>query len=283
MTAKAHIDRDDLFRRYVVEREGASSIASSMGVSTRVVTRRLNEHGIAQRSQSEANALRTLSDAARAKSSAAGKGRVTASETRAKIAAANRGRVVSEETRLLLANRQRGRPSYWTGKTLPEHVRDAFVGGHVGVPLSVEHRQKISASLTGHKHTPETRLKRSAAVSGDKNPRWGKSPSFGKWSLYTSGATGESQKMRSSWEVAVATGLDAAGIRWLYEPKRFTLTDRTYTPDFFLPDLGIYWEVKGWFQPRDQETIRRFRMECPEETLVVLTKPAIQMLTKERL
>lgn len=87
---------------------------------------------------------------------------------------------------------------------------------------------------------------------------WGKTAPHGQWITYLA-KSGETVRLRSAWEHATAIYLDMRGIRWEYEPHRFRLSDRTYCPDFWLPDLGVYWEVKGWFHNRHQETIRQFR------------------------
>ncbi len=50
---------------------------------------------------------------------------------------------------------------------------------------------------------------------------------------------------RSRLEARWVLTLDCAGLRWEYEPEGYTLSDGTrYLPDFFLPDLGCYAEVK---------------------------------------
>jgi predicted nuclease of restriction endonuclease-like RecB superfamily len=69
--------------------------------------------------------------------------------------------------------------------------------------------------------------------------------------------------------LAVAISLDADGVKYEYEPRRFRLSDRTYVPDFFLPDQGVYWEVKGWMHERHVETIRRFREESGFPLVVI--------------
>jgi hypothetical protein len=76
----------------------------------------------------------------------------------------------------------------------------------------------------------------------------------------------------------VATYLDNLGVRWDYEPKRFDLGRRTYLPDFFLPDNGCYWETKGWFGSDAQAVVSDFRKFYPEECLVVITRPAMEMM-----
>lgn len=103
---------------------------------------------------------------------------------------------------------------------------------------------------------------------GADNPAWGKAPSHGHWHAYAR-KDGTVVKLRSSWELAVATFLDAAGIAWEYEPRRFTLADRTYLPDFWLPTMGVFWEVKGWMHARHEETIRQFRAMQPIPLIVI--------------
>jgi len=64
--------------------------------------------------------------------------------------------------------------------------------------------------------------------------------------------------MRSAWEVQYAKALDLNKIKWLYEPVTFILRNgkRSWTPDFFLPGLNKFVEIKGWFLPRVREKIR---------------------------
>lgn len=54
---------------------------------------------------------------------------------------------------------------------------------------------------------------------------------------------------RSQLEIRFATELQSRGIRWQYEIER--LGTGNYLVDFYLPDLGIWVEVKGKFEPRD--------------------------------
>lgn len=97
---------------------------------------------------------------------------------------------------------------------------------------------------------------------GEQNYFWAK-PSHGKVQTYTR-PDGSDVRLRSTWELAVARWLDRMGIAWEYEPRRFRLEDRTYTPDFWLPTLGVFWEIKGWLHARHAETIEQFRRLHPE-------------------
>ena len=53
-------------------------------------------------------------------------------------------------------------------------------------------------------------------------------------------------RFRSRLEARWAVFFDALGIAWEYEKEGYTLADGTkYLPDFWLPEQGWWWEVKG--------------------------------------
>jgi len=74
--------------------------------------------------------------------------------------------------------------------------------------------------------------------------------------------------------------LDALGVPWRYEPKRFDLGEFTYTPDFYLPDDGAYWEVKGWYTPNSRVKIEAFRLQHPEVPLVLFGKSCVELIER---
>lgn len=49
---------------------------------------------------------------------------------------------------------------------------------------------------------------------------------------------------RSKLEVKWAILLDELGYRWDYEPRNFVVSHGGYLPDFYLPDLKMWAEVK---------------------------------------
>jgi len=52
-------------------------------------------------------------------------------------------------------------------------------------------------------------------------------------------------RFRSRLEARWAVFFDKTGVRWEYEPEGFELTDGgRYLPDFFLPDIGLWVEIK---------------------------------------
>lgn len=60
---------------------------------------------------------------------------------------------------------------------------------------------------------------------------------------------GEKVRLGSGWEVLLATLLDKSGYEWT-QPKPLPWTDSNgkphkYYPDFYLPEYGIYFEVKS--------------------------------------
>jgi len=51
-------------------------------------------------------------------------------------------------------------------------------------------------------------------------------------------------KFRSRLEARWAVFMDAARVRWEYEFEGFQLPSGWYVPDFWLPDLGVWLEIK---------------------------------------
>jgi hypothetical protein len=78
-----------------------------------------------------------------------------------------------------------------------------------------------------------------------------------KQAIYSKGDV--SIPMRSGWEVDFAEALDAAGVHWTYEPKRFNLGWSSYLPDFYLPAQDLYIEVKGWLKEESGKKIAAFQ------------------------
>jgi hypothetical protein len=60
-------------------------------------------------------------------------------------------------------------------------------------------------------------------------------------------------QMRSQLEIRFAAELDERGYRWIYEGE--ALGDTGYLVDFYLPDLGVWVEVKGRLDARDRQVL----------------------------
>ena len=80
-------------------------------------------------------------------------------------------------------------------------------------------------------------------------------------------------RFRSRLEAKWAVFFDAAGIRYQYEPEGFVLSNGTYyLPDFYLPDLKLWVEVKGVMDEKSRKKIELFsdELEWEESKLWVL-------------
>lgn len=89
-------------------------------------------------------------------------------------------------------------------------------------------------------------------------------------------------KMRSNWEIQYAQFLDSLNIIWKYEPKGFKLsTEKFYFPDFYLPILNEYHEVKGYLSPAAKEKMDLFVKEYPNEKLIIIRKTKAGHFEKE--
>jgi len=93
-------------------------------------------------------------------------------------------------------------------------------------------------------------------------------------------------RFRSRLEARWAVFFDAAKIRWLYEPQGFCVNGRAYLPDFHLPDLKCYFEVKPTSE-YDLDLLQSFANEIGEDMVVAeggipdpaewLCEPTIQL------
>jgi len=83
---------------------------------------------------------------------------------------------------------------------------------------------------------------------------------------------------RSMWEANIARCLIHCNIPYKYEPQVFVLESRLYIPDFYLPTVDLWLEVKGnWFEG-DREKVDLFRVLYPDERLVVIDEPIYRLL-----
>lgn len=75
--------------------------------------------------------------------------------------------------------------------------------------------------------------------------------------------------LHSSWEVEVAKYLDANNIKWIRKTTSFDYVwenkVRQYFPDFYLPELDVYVEVKGYEVPKDRAKWDQF-----PKTLIII-------------
>lgn len=150
-----------------------------------------------------------------------------------------------------------------------------------GIKQTEEHKRKVREALTGQKRSPETCQKlseiaqtreysaeRRENMSRAARKLWEEGKRDLPRNMYKkSGGVHNGVWMRClNSEGVFARQLDEAGIKWVYEPKRFKTSLGTYLPDFFLPEFNIYVDVKGT-RPRPSsfakmEAFRREHGKC---------------------
>lgn len=111
--------------------------------------------------------------------------------------------------------------------------------------------------IYGVGHTTEARAKMSKAFRSGR--KIGTNTCWGRVINYDTPNQGV-VTMRSSWEYSTADYLTFNNIDWYYEYKTFKLTDTiSYRPDFYLPKLDLYIEVKGVMKKEDLNKINLFK------------------------
>jgi hypothetical protein len=78
-------------------------------------------------------------------------------------------------------------------------------------------------------------------------------------------------RFRSRLESRWAVFFDTLGIAWQYEPEGFVVDGKPYLPDFYLPNLKRWIEVKGSIETLDVTLLKRFAFEA--NTTVMLLGP----------
>lgn len=79
-------------------------------------------------------------------------------------------------------------------------------------------------------------------------------------------------RFRSRLEARTAVFLDHLGITWEYEQQGFQLASGArYLPDFRLPELNLFLEIKGTEpSPKDLSKVREFAVAAKENGYVTL-------------
>ena len=93
--------------------------------------------------------------------------------------------------------------------------------------------------------------------------------------------------MDSTWEVMMATRLDELEINWERDPK-MKLEYRTrggrkrnYIPDFYLPELDLYIEVKGYWTDAARHKMKDIIKRNPGKICILESLLEIGSLTKD--
>lgn len=182
-----------------------------------------------------------------------------------------------------------GKPAWNKGKPhTPEHKAALSEAWKTRPPATPETLEKQRLSRIGKKRTPEQRARMSAGMKGVKKGRpWSEKTRAAMRATWAAGRKGPGYSrgrrvkykgctFRSTYELRFAQALDRLGWEWSYEPKRFLLSEGSYLPDFFVPEMEAYIEIKGWFDERGKRRVRMFRDEYPDLPLVVINQHTLR-------
>ncbi len=87
--------------------------------------------------------------------------------------------------------------------------------------------------------------------------------------------------VRSRWEANYVRILNLLGIKWRYELKRFIFDDNSsYLPDFYLENLKVWVEVKGYRNQSFLDRIKKMQIQYPNENIKILDSGGYQALEK---
>jgi len=181
----------------------------------------------------------------------------------------------TEETRQKMRDNHIG----MTGQHHSEESKKKMSMNHMGFLHSEESKKKMSLSQMGRVVSEKTKQMLSLSI---KNRQWGSDNSFygqhhteeTKLKLsnshrgqFPSNATGKGigsyckkgHWVRSTWELFVADWLWDHDISYEYELERFWFCDKwSYLPDFYIPSLDLWIEVKGYMRPKNKIQIKLF-------------------------
>ena len=225
-------------------------------------------------------------------------GKQPSEETRHRKSEASRKVMARPGMRSRIAKTLQGRPNSEEQQRKQSGTNAPMYGKH----HTDETKQKLSEASSGKRHhnygkhlSEKTRRKIGNAQRGSKSHRYGKKASNEdrrKMSerrtqyLMNGGITypGNAKPgyykgiyMRSQSEIKVAQWLDRIGIAWQYE-VRIPLGIHNYLPDFYLPEYGIFWEVKGYFREEARQKMARVRALYPESKFVIIDEAMLQFL-----
>jgi hypothetical protein len=122
-------------------------------------------------------------------------------------------------------------------------TREKIVSKQLGRPLSEVHRMNITNSVN-------KRIKEDS---------WHLSFSKSRTHVY------KGIKFHGLWEVKFAMNLDDKNVEWRRPTEKFQYEfegkTRNYTPDFWIPELESYVEIKGYTTSKDEAKWKQFPLK----------------------
>lgn len=142
-----------------------------------------------------------------------------------------------------------------TGKATKKYSNQYDKAKKLGLELpvlSVESREKLRRARLGTKQSEETKLRISKGVR--KAVKLNPDTYLPKSTKHVRRIEYNGQTLTGQWELEVAKYLDSQKITWTNKVPGFKYEwqgkEHTYFPDFYLPELDCFLEIKGYqFQP----------------------------------
>lgn len=88
-------------------------------------------------------------------------------------------------------------------------------------------------------------------------------------------------QMRSKLEANTAQLFDTVGLRWQYEVEGYDLGGVWYLPDFYLPDIRVFVEVKGILDQKSIDKVELLAEACEAECIAVVLVRDLRMRLME--
>ena len=139
-----------------------------------------------------------------------------------------------------------------------EETRKKIGKSHKGKTISKEQKEKLSLY--------RSKILEELGIGGFKTIKWYKFKNINE----------EEFILRGRWELNVAEILNENKVYWIrkvYIPYIDSEgIKRTYTPDFYLPNLDRYIEVKGYFSEKDQTKIELVKKQNDINLILIREK-----------
>lgn len=154
-------------------------------------------------------------------------------------------------------------------KKFSETMKRSWISGKITADnhwaKTLEGRARISARVKGKKLGPQPKM----SLAAQKRLRTKRE------TLYTSAHGGFrvdlGKYFRSGWEANFARILTNLGLQWEYEPTTFQLNESmSYTPDFYVHDENVYYEVKGRMDEKSKTQLTLMKSVHPEVRLELI-------------
>ena len=137
----------------------------------------------------------------------------------------------------------------WLGKKRPEVKKFLTMKGH---HHTEEWKKQRSKQYKGRRMNEEQKVQISKTLMGHPaNPGSGRGKSGWRKDI--------GHYCRSTWEANIARTLIYDKVNYYYEPKRFYFNGFTYLPDFYIPELDWWIEVKGYLDETAKKKINAFK------------------------